>query len=77
MTIFIFRILTQARHIQKYLPKQMISAVKWESAMSSLFKSNPNDILPNVFECGPGRSLSAVLGKINGKASKNCKYIPC
>ena len=55
----------------------MVSSVHWESSMASLFMSKPNDLLPNVFECGPGRSLSAVLGKINGKAAKNCKYIPC
>ena len=72
-----FRILTKASQIQKYFPRQMVSSVHWESSMASLFMSKPNDLLPNVFECGPGRSLSAVLGKINGKAAKNCKYIPC
>ena len=73
----IVRIVTQAYQIKKYLPKQIVSAVRWESAMSTLFKSGPSDLLPRVFECGPGRSLSAILGKVNGKAAKNCQYIPC
>ena len=72
-----FRIITQAKHLKKYLPKQMISAVKWESSINSIFKANPQDVLPKVFECGPGRSLSTVLGKINGRAAKSCQYIQC
>ena len=43
--------------------------------MSKLFVSEPNDLLPSVHECGPGRGLSAMLGKINGKAAENFKYI--
>jgi len=71
------KIITQAKHLKKYLPKQMISAVKWESSINSIFKANPQDVLPKVFECGPGRSLSTVLGKINGRAAKSCQYIQC
>jgi len=69
------RIITKGYHLQKYLPKQMVMAVKWESSMAKLFVSEPNDILPSVFECGPGRGLSAMLGKTNGRAAKKCKYI--
>ena len=70
-------VVTTARQIKKCLPRQIVSAVKWESSMASLFLSRPHDILPSVFECGPGRSLSSVLDKINGKAAKNCQFIPC
>ena len=59
------------------LHRQVVSPVRWESAMAALFIARPADSLPRVFECGPGKSLSTVLGKINGKASKNCQYIPC
>ena len=71
------RILTTSYQIKKYLPRQLVSPVRWESSMASLFISKPNDLLPNVLECGPGRSLSAILGKINGRAAKNCKYVQC
>jgi len=69
------RIIQKGYELKKYLPKQMVTAVRWESSMSRLFKSDPNDILPSVFECGPGRGLSAMLHKINGKAGKKCQYI--
>lgn len=71
------RVVTTAQHMRKCLPRQMVSPVRWESSMASLFISKHNDLLPSVLECGPGRSLSAMLGKINGKAAKNCKYIQC
>ena len=77
MTLTFFRVITQAYQLRKYLPRQMVSPVRWESAMAALFLARPADSLPRVFECGPGKSLSSVLGKINGKASKNCQYIPC
>ena len=32
--------------------------------MTSLFNLGPDDIYPNVYECGPGRSLSAILQKV-------------
>jgi len=70
------RIITKGEHLQKYLPRQMVNPVKWESSMAKLFVSEPNDIPPQVYECGPGRGLSAMLGKINGKVAKVCKHIP-
>ena len=73
----IFRVITQAYQLRKYLPRQVVSAVRWESAMAALFLAGPAASLPRVFECGPGKSLSAILGKVHGKAAKNCQYIPC
>jgi hypothetical protein len=52
------------------LPKQIVSCVKWEQSMSNLFRYEREEYLPNVYECGPGHSLSALLQKINGKAAK-------
>ena len=60
-----------------YCTVSQVSAVRWESSMASMFRSGPADLLPQVFECGPGRGLSAILGKVNGKAAKNCKFISC
>jgi len=66
---------TRPEDIRRYLPKQMVSPVKWEGSMTSLFNLGPHDIYPSVYECGPGRSLSAILQKVNGKAAKNCRFI--
>merc|ERR1719397_251993 len=71
------KIVTRAEQLQRWLPRQMVLAVRWESSMASMFRSGPADLLPQVFECGPGRGLSAILGKVNGKAAKNCKFISC
>ena len=75
LTLLQFRIIKKGYELRKYLPKQMVSAVRWESSMSSMFRSDPNDILPSVYECGPGRGLTAMLNKIHGKAGKKCRYI--
>ena len=32
---------------------------------SSLFSFGPNDQLPSVYECGPGKSLSSILEKVS------------
>ena len=56
--------------IRKYLPRQIVSCVKWEQSMINLFKYEKEEYLPSVFECGPGKSLSAMLQKINGRVGK-------
>jgi hypothetical protein len=38
--------------------------------MVRLFRYEREELMPHVFECGPGNSLSAMLQKINGKAAK-------
>ena len=43
---------------------------------SSSSQMGPNDRPPMVYECGPGQTLSAMLGKINGKAASMCQFIP-
>lgn len=67
---------TTGKMVLKNLRKQMTQAVKWEASMHNLFVSGPNDLLPAVYECGPGNALSAMLGKINGRAAKRCQFIP-
>lgn len=69
------RVLRTAHQIKKSLPQQMEKAVKWETSMSTLFTAGPNDRLPSIYECGPGRTLSTLLHKINGRAAKNCSFI--
>ena len=50
--------------------KQMMStSLQWESSMASIYKMGPYDIYPRTFECGPGRTLSAILQKVNSNGS--------
>merc|ERR1719481_2411337 len=51
-------VLTKGLMVQKTLPKQLVRPVQWESSICQIFKSGPNDSLPSVYECGPGRGLS-------------------
>lgn len=69
------RVLTTAVQIKRTLPQQLVRCVNWEQSMTSLFTAGPNDLLPSVYECGPGKTLSTMLTKINGRAAKNCTYI--
>jgi len=68
-------IITTAAQVKKFLPRQLVRAVKWESSMCKIFTAGPNDQLPSVYECGPGRALTNMLGKINGRAARNCKFV--
>ena len=68
-------ILKTAQKIRQAVPKQMVRAVKWESSMCTLFTAGPNDLLPSVYECGPGKTLSTMLEKLNGRTARNSSYI--
>lgn len=67
---------TKGLTVQKNLTKQLVRAVRWETAVNRIFKMGPDDRPPMVYECGPGQTLSAMLGKINGRAASNCQFIP-
>lgn len=54
----------------KYLPKQMVKPVAWEQTMNNMFRYEVSEFLPNIVECGPGKALSGILFKINGKAGR-------
>ncbi len=64
-----------AEFIRKHLPYQVIRAVKWEQAMHAMFKYDREEHIPQVFECGPGGALCAMLRKINGKAGKRAARV--
>lgn len=68
-------VLTYANQVMRYLPRQITHAVRWESSMSRIFSFGPNDLLPSVYECGPGKSLSSILEKVNGRAARKCQYV--
>lgn len=54
------------------LPKQIHMPVKWEQTMHHIFERSAGTQFPFTYECGPGKSLSTVLKKINMKASQFC-----
>lgn len=54
--------------IRKNLPKQIYSPVKWEQTMNILYCRGPETEYPRTFECGPGKSLKAILKMNNAKA---------
>lgn len=56
--------------ISNTLPKQIVSAVKWEQIMKKTYNYTADAYYPKTYECGPGSSLSYILNKCNGKAGK-------
>ncbi|XP_045615243.1 probable malonyl-CoA-acyl carrier protein transacylase, mitochondrial [Procambarus clarkii] len=58
--------------ISKQLPKQIYSPVKWEQTMHVLYERSQGTHFPKTFECGPGRSLKAILKLCNAKAWDSC-----
>ncbi len=64
------------RVIRANLPKQIVTGIKWEQCMCSLFSYKDESRMPSIYECGPGSALCSILSKINGKAAKRAKYIP-
>jgi len=61
--------------IYRFLPRQIYHPVRWESSINDLYNLDKDDIYPYTYECGPGKSLTAMLHKINGKAGKRCQFI--
>ena len=64
-----------SKHIISQLPKQIVSPVRWEQTMHIIYERNNEQEFPLTYECGPGRSLSAILRKVNAKAAKSCTSI--
>ena len=68
----------RAGDLRRWLPKQVTAQVKWEQSMCAMFNEpyDSPDLMPEAFECGPGKSLCAILSKINGRAAKRARAIP-
>ena len=58
--------------IKKYLPKQIISSVKWEQCMQLLYNRPPGTAFPRTFDVGSGGRMSTILKLINSKAHEHC-----
>ncbi|XP_040583412.1 probable malonyl-CoA-acyl carrier protein transacylase, mitochondrial [Lepeophtheirus salmonis] len=69
------QIYSSPNDIRKKLPKQIISPVKWEQTINSMYKYTNPEHIPSVIECGPGKSLSYILRKINGKIARKASNV--
>lgn len=70
------QVYAEAEDVKKYLPKQICTAVKWEQCMVNIFgKYADPELMPSVYECGPGGQLTAMLHKIHGKAARKALRI--
>ncbi|XP_053572240.1 malonyl-CoA-acyl carrier protein transacylase, mitochondrial [Bombina bombina] len=64
-----------ARSIQRMLVKQLISPVKWEQTMHSIYERKKGTDFPRTFEAGPGNQLGVILRKCNLKAFNSYQNI--
>ncbi|XP_046491366.1 probable malonyl-CoA-acyl carrier protein transacylase, mitochondrial [Neodiprion pinetum] len=61
--------------IIRYLPKQIISPVKWEQTMHILYMRPPGIPFPRTFDVGSGGTLKTLLRFVNAKACNSCYTI--
>lgn len=63
------------QHIRKLLGQQVVSPVKWEQTMHSIYKRKKGTDFPSTFEVGPGRQLGSILKSCNGQAWKSYNHV--
>ncbi|XP_058047881.1 malonyl-CoA-acyl carrier protein transacylase, mitochondrial [Ahaetulla prasina] len=60
----------QPEKIRHCLVEQLVSPVKWEQIMHTIYERNKGKKFPYTYEVGPGKQLGAILRSCNLKASK-------
>ncbi|CAH6791278.1 malonyl-CoA-acyl carrier protein transacylase, mitochondrial [Phodopus roborovskii] len=63
------------QHIRRLLGQQVVSPVKWEQTMHSIYKRKKGTEFPSTFEVGPGRQLGSILKNCNGQAWKSYSHV--
>ena len=58
--------------VQELLVTQLQAPVKWETSIQHMIAKNPTAVF---VECGPGRQLRAILGKLDKNAFKGCTNV--
>ncbi|XP_029155387.1 probable malonyl-CoA-acyl carrier protein transacylase, mitochondrial [Nylanderia fulva] len=58
--------------IRKFLMKQIVSPVKWEQCIQSLYNRSPGSAFPRTFDVGSGGRMGTILKLINAKAHSHC-----
>ncbi|XP_014479975.1 PREDICTED: probable malonyl-CoA-acyl carrier protein transacylase, mitochondrial [Dinoponera quadriceps] len=61
-----------AKLIRRYLPKQIISSVKWEQTMQSIYTRPAGTAFPRTFDVGSEGKMKSILKLINMKAYDHC-----
>lgn len=54
--------------IRTTLPQQIVRPVLWQQTMQNLYASQPDDVCPATFVCGPGLTLLKNLRRIDERA---------
>ncbi|CAG2164701.1 unnamed protein product, partial [Oppiella nova] len=70
------RVYNDVDSIRKKLAKQIVSAVRWEQILHTIYERPKDTKCPKTFECGPGNSLLSTLSMVHGIARKNARHIP-
>lgn len=63
------------RHIRKLLVRQLVSPVKWEQTMHTIYERKKGTEFPRTFEVGPGKQLGAILKSCNLQAWKSYGHV--
>ncbi|XP_077025212.1 malonyl-CoA-acyl carrier protein transacylase, mitochondrial isoform X3 [Tamandua tetradactyla] len=63
------------KHIQKLLVKQVVSPVKWEQTMHTIYERKKGTDFPQTFEVGPGKQLGTILKNCNLQAWKSYSHV--
>ncbi|XP_076243417.1 malonyl-CoA-acyl carrier protein transacylase beg [Calliopsis andreniformis] len=61
--------------LKKYILKQIVSPVKWEQCMQSIYNRAPGMLFPNTYDIGSGGRMRTILKLINAKAAESCTII--
>ncbi|NP_001088934.1 malonyl-CoA-acyl carrier protein transacylase S homeolog [Xenopus laevis] len=65
----------RASNIHQLLAKQVVSPVKWEQTMHSIYERKSGTDFPYTYEVGPGKQLGSILKKCNLKAWRSYRDI--
>lgn len=62
-------------HIRKLLLQQLVSPVKWEQTMHTIYERKKGVEFPRTFEVGPGKQLGAILRSCNLQAWRSYSHV--
>ncbi|XP_052016118.1 malonyl-CoA-acyl carrier protein transacylase, mitochondrial [Apodemus sylvaticus] len=66
---------THPQYIRKLLGQQVVSPVKWEQTMHSIYERKKGMEFPSTFEVGPGQQLGSILKCCNRQAWKSYSHV--
>ncbi|XP_021039816.1 malonyl-CoA-acyl carrier protein transacylase, mitochondrial [Mus caroli] len=66
---------THPQYIRKLLGQQVVSPVKWEQTMHSIYERKRGMEFPSTYEVGPGQQLGSILKCCNRQAWKSYSHV--